>query len=159
MEKSLVNVVVEVMKQSKIIKKKAKLTNELKCLLKVLLNVLVRRIVRWYLFIFNSWFILCCWWLTGDVENTIGTDTGWIDCVASIAKQKVWENRRCWMRFNIWKIRKKNSLIQITFHNPQTKLSNIFPVKFQTRPPSFCYWCLVNQIKINSKYKIEKDIN
>lgn len=89
--------------------KKRKLTDKLKCLLKVLLDVLVGCIIRWYLFIFDSRFILCCWWLTGDVENTIGTYTGRINCVASIAKQEMWENGRCWMRFNICKTKKRKT--------------------------------------------------
>lgn len=80
-----------------------RLTDKLKCLLKVLFDVLVRRVVGRYLFVSNARFVLGRRWLTGDVENTIGTDTRRIDGVATVAEQQVRKNGRCWMRFNIWK--------------------------------------------------------
>lgn len=41
------------------LKQTGKLTDEVKCLLKVLLDVLVRRIVSWYLFVSDARFVLC----------------------------------------------------------------------------------------------------
>lgn len=79
------------------------LTDKLKCLLKVLFDVLVRRVIGRYLFVSDARFVLGRRWLTGDVENTIGSDARRINGVATVAEQQVRKNGRCWMRFNICK--------------------------------------------------------
>lgn len=133
-----------------------KLTDKLKCILKVLFNVLVRRVVRWYLFVSNARFVLYRWGLTGDVENTVGTDAGRIDGVASIAEQQMRENWRCWMRFNIWNVMRNGLENVLKVCRPLRRRDSIFAL-LSIRSPVNDAACQRNWKR--SQLEIEKDLN
>lgn len=79
----------------------AKLTDKVEGFLEVLLDVLVWRVARRYLFVLEAWLQLAAWLLAGDVKYAVRTDSRRIDCVSAIAKQQMRKNVRCRMRFNV----------------------------------------------------------
>lgn len=78
-----------------------KLTNEIECLLKILLDILMGRIAGRYLHILQALQVTFTGTLAGNVEDTIGAHAAGIVRIASIAQQQMWKYWRSRMCFDI----------------------------------------------------------